>query len=222
MRFSTAYAAHSLLVAFVLLSAAFEVQAEQSQQSPSLSSLLSRFAAMPGLEARFREEKHIELLAAPLVSEGSLLFAPPGMLLRHTQSPAASTVLIRDGELRFTDGRRSGQVDLDANPTVRHFVESFVLLLAGDEAALRRLYDVTMTQDDPNVAESWELLLVPRPQAMRRVLRDVRLRGVGVTLREMRVREVSGDETVTTFTNVNPARRYTESERTRLFRIPSP
>lgn len=222
MRCSAACVTASLIAAFVVVSVGYEGRAEEAQRSVSLSSLLARFAAMPGLEARFHEEKHIALLEAPLVSEGSLHFAPPGMLLRQIRSPSSSTVLIRDGQLRFSDGRRSGQVDLDANPTVRHFVESFVLLLAGDEAALRVLYNITISQRDPSDDESWELVLVPRPRPMRHVLREVRLHGRGVVLQEMRVREVSGDETVTSFTDVNPARSYSEAERTRLFRVPSP
>lgn len=222
MRCSVACVTHSLIVALVVSSVGLEGRAEEAQRSISLSSLLARFAAMPGLEARFHEEKNIALLEAPLVSEGSLHFAPPGMLLRQIRSPAPSTVLISEGQLRFSDGRRSGQVDLSANPTVRHFVESFVLLLAGDEVALTMLYDITISQHDPGDSESWELVLVPRPQSMRRVLRDVRLRGSGVVLQEMHVREVSGDETVTTFSDVNPARSYTEAERARLFRVPSP
>jgi len=194
------------------------VRAEAVGSAMTFSELLRRFAAMPGLEARFREEKRIALLEAPLVSEGTLHFAPPDALVRRIQSPTPTTVIIDGGQLRYGDGRRTGQVDLDANPLVRHFVESFVYLLAGDEAAIRRLYDVTFTPS----ADGWELVLVPRREAMRRVLREVRVRGRGVVISQTRILEVSGDETLTTFTDVNTARRYTAAERARLLRLPPP
>src|SRR5689334_3239312 len=47
--------------------------------------LLRAFSGMPGLEARFREEKRIALLARPLTSEGRLFFTHPGLLLRRVE-----------------------------------------------------------------------------------------------------------------------------------------
>jgi len=64
-----------------------------------LEALVRGFAAMPGLSARFREEKHISLLQVPLVSEGVLYFAPPDRIARHVERPAPSTLLVRDDEL---------------------------------------------------------------------------------------------------------------------------
>ncbi len=182
-----------------------------------MSALLSRFAELPGLDARFREERYIALLEAPLVSEGTLRFAPPGKLLRQVTSPAPSTLLISDGRLVTYDGERRREMSLEANPVVRGFVESFVSFLAGDEAALRRLYDMTLTTGESG--EVWELTLVPRDAGMRRVLREVRLRGHGVILDEMRIHETSGDRSVTTFTQVDPTRRYSPAEQERVFRV---
>ncbi len=221
MRCFIAFAASNALMLLVLLVGQTAVRAEAAGQL-TLSTLLSRFAAMPGLEASFHEEKHITLLEVPLVSEGTIHFAPPSKLLRQITAPAKATVLVSDGQLRFSDGNRSDQVDLDQNPTVRHLVESFIYLLAGDEAALQRIYTTSLTSRPEDGPEAWELVLTPRPAEMQRLLIEVRLRGAGVVLREMRVREASGDQTVTTFSNVDPARRYSAAEQAQLFRLPSP
>jgi hypothetical protein len=222
MRFAAASARDALVaLALLALLAGLATPARAEQAAPlTFQALLARFAAMPGLEARFREERRIALLAAPLVSEGTLHFAPPGSLLRRVTSPAAQSVLIRDGVLSFNDGGRAGQLDLAANPTMRPMVESFGYLLGGDEAALRRVYDVRFSLRPADGAETWEAVLTPRPQELRRLLRDVRVRGVGVAVEELLVREASGDETLTTFTAVNPARRYTPAEQARLFSLP--
>ena len=105
-----------------------------------LTTLLARFAKSPGIFARFREEKHIAMLQAPLVNEGTIHFAPPGRLARHTTRPIASTLLIADNHVQFSDGTNGDSVDLGTNPVARAFVESFVMLLAGDRAGLERYF----------------------------------------------------------------------------------
>lgn len=219
MRFAAA-CARDALAALALLSALAAPARAEPGPPLTFQALLARFAAMPGLEARFREERRIALLAAPLVSEGTLHFSPPGSLLRRTTSPTPQSVLIRGGQLAFSEGGRTGQLDLSANATVRPMVESFGHLLAGDEAALRRIYDVRFSLRPADGPEAWEAALTPRSPELRRLLAEVRVRGRGVALEELRVREATGDETLTTFTAVDPARRYTPAEQARLFTLP--
>src|SRR6185312_8153260 len=59
-----------------------------------LSQLMAAFSRMPGLEARFVEEKRIGMLARPLTSSGRLYFARPGLLLRRVEQPQQSEVII--------------------------------------------------------------------------------------------------------------------------------
>ena len=206
----------ALLAAFVLAALASPAAAEQR---PSLESVLAPFAAMPGLEARFREEKHITLLAAPLVSEGTLHFAPPGRLARHVTSPAPSSVVVSGGTLSFGDGTRSGSIELGSSPAVRLFVDSFLAILAGDRRALEAVYTVGV---EPAEEGRWRLTLRPRRAAMRRILAEVVVTGRAAVLERMVVAEASGDSTVTTFEAVDPARRYGEDEARRIFAVPRP
>jgi hypothetical protein len=198
--------------------------AAESTPGLSVSGLLGRFAALPGVEARFREEKQIALLDAPLISEGRLSFVggDTPRLLRRTESPSASTVLIGGDRLTFHDGRRRRELDLNgpSGALLRNFVQSFLYLLAGDEAALRRLYDITLTPRSEDAPQGWLMILVPRDEAMRRVLNEVRLSGRGVLLEQMQVLEASGDRTTTVFSDVDTDRRFTPEERARVFRLP--
>ena len=61
--------------------------------------------------------------------------------------------------------------------------------------------------------------LRPRSGPVQRAFRDIVLRGRGFVLERMAIRETNGDETVTTFTEVDDARRYTPDELARLFRV---
>jgi hypothetical protein len=178
---------------------------------------MARLRAIPGMSASFREEKHIALLAKPLVSEGTVHYAPPGRLVRHTHAPSTSTVLLSQGTLRFGDGTTQETVDLAANPPLRAFVESFLHLLSGDRAALERAFAIELR---PGAGAAWEMTLRPKSAPLDKVIRRMTFAGDGVGLTRMRILEASGDEALTTFTAVDTQRRYTPAEIEQVFRLP--
>ncbi|MCO5169981.1 MAG: outer membrane lipoprotein carrier protein LolA [Planctomycetes bacterium] len=182
-----------------------------------LDDLLGRFRAMPGLEAAFHEEKRFALLDAPLVSEGTLHFQPPGRLARHVTAPARSTVLLDGDRLAFGDEHGRAEVDLARRPVVRLFVDAFVKVLAGDRPALERIFELEHAQGDD---DTWGLVLRPRASPLKDAIERLELRGRGVVLTRMRLVEVGGDETLTTFSGVDAARRYGPDEAARVFRLP--
>ena len=217
-----------LLLCACLLALPAQAQAQApvavtSVSSPALQELLARFAAMSGLSAKFREEKRMALLAAPLVNEGVLYFAPRGRLARHITAPAPATVLIDEGSLRYADAGGSETMSLDQNPALRLFVESFVKIFAGDRAALERMYTLSLTQLPASAdgVARWSLGLRPRVAPMTQIIERIEITGHDVTLETMRVIEVGGDETVTTFTEVDTKRRFTPQELTTLFTLPA-
>lgn len=182
---------------------------------PTLEALLQRFASSPGFEARFVEEKRIALLAVPLRSEGRIWFAPPGRLMRRVERPEPSAALIADGRLRMQQGDAVEEIAITDNPVLRGFIDSFRAVLAGDRAALARYYDATYTRNE----SGWELRLRPRDDALRRFLREIHLSGTGVVITEMRMTEMSGDETRTTFSQVDTRRSFSEAELRTIFRV---
>ncbi|MCB9595951.1 MAG: outer membrane lipoprotein carrier protein LolA [Sandaracinaceae bacterium] len=186
-------------------------------QTMTLRSLLTDFARLPGLEARFREEKRIALLAVPVRSEGRIWFANPGRLMRRVERPDPSSALIADGQLRMRSGDRTEELSIDTNPVLRGFVESFRAVLAGDQETLERFYRAELT---PGEGDQWSLRLLPRDRALAGFLREIHMRGHGVTIEEMRMIEVSGDETRTEFYDVSTSRRFSDAEAARIFRIP--
>lgn len=208
------------LRAFVALApvalAAFAGSARAQEAPPAdLEALLRRFASAPGFEARFEEEKRIALLAVPVRSEGRIYFASPGRLLRRVERPDPSVALIADGRLRMRQGERREELRVDDNPILRGFIDSFRAVLAGDREALARFYHAEYRPSD----DAWELTLRPRDAALARFLREIRLRGQGTVIRELRMVEVNGDETRTTFHDVNTARRFSDAEAQWLFRV---
>jgi hypothetical protein len=207
----------TLSVAIALVALPAVARAEAGPQL-SFETLLERFARLPGVEANFREEKRLAMLEAPLISTGRVAYCPPGQLLRRIEEPMAATVLVQQGRIQVEQGGRHRTVDLTNQPVMRHFVESFIHLLSGNRRALNELYRPQFALQGDTGSEQWELVLTPRRAELRQWLRMVILQGQGVTLSTMRVLEASGDETVTTFTNVNTSRTWTRQEQDRLFR----
>jgi hypothetical protein len=189
----------------------------EKSASPRLDQLLAEWKRAPGLYARFREEKHLAMLDAPLLTEGTIHFAPPARLARRAESPIASVLLIDGDKLRYGDAEGGQSVDLATNPVARLFVDSFVKLLAGDREGLERLFRVTLAA---RAGGGWRMTLAPRVAPMDKVIKELVLDGDGLVVRTLDVRETSGDWTHTVFSDVDVARRYTPAELGRLFRLP--
>jgi len=183
----------------------------------SLEELLGRFRRAPGLFARFTEEKHLAMLDSPIVTKGTIHFVPPRRLARRAESPIASTLIIDGDKVQMGDGSGGQELDLGTNPVARMFVDSFVKLLAGDQAGLERIFKIQLS---PRPKDGWQLVLVPRLPPMDKLIKDLTVRGEGLMVRELDVRESNGDWTHTTFTEVDVNRRYTPAELGQIFRMP--
>jgi hypothetical protein len=186
-----------------------------------MTALLARFAKAPGILARYREEKHLAMLQAPLTSEGTIHFTPPGRLARHTVKPIKSTLLIDDNKVQFGGAEGAESMDLGTNPVARAFVDSFVMLLAGNRAGLERYFTIHFTSlHGPKLPTgAWHLALVPRTSPMDKVIKEITLDGADLTISTMVLRESSGDWTSTVFQDVDVSHKYDAAEQARVFRI---
>lgn len=195
--------------------------AEPGAQAPTAGSvdadsLLVAFSKMPGLEAEFVEEKHLSLLAQPLVSRGRLFFTSPGLLRRAVSDPVPSTVIITPERLRMEDASGVQSIDLSSRPDLRPFVESLVWILAGNRQALHDAYAVTFVAATKADAQ-WTLTLAPKKEPLTHLIATITLRGNGLHVSEVVVTEKTGDSSVTRITRANPDRKFDAAERKRLF-----
>jgi hypothetical protein len=206
---------------FAALALAALAAAEPATAPSALESLARRFADMPGLEARFEEEKRLSLLLAPLASEGTLYYARPDLIARYTTAPAASSWVLRGDTLEVSgpDGVRS--LDLAGVPALQPLLHALRSLLRGDLPALERVFEIAF--DAPASADGpWKLRLTPREAPLRDVVSALEVEGAAGILSSLRIREVGGDETFERFSQVDPLRRFSEAERTRIFDVAAP
>jgi hypothetical protein len=181
-----------------------------------LEALGRRFAAMPGLSARFEEEKRLSLLRAPLKSQGTLYYAPPDRIARRVEQPAASTWVLHGDQLYIAEPKGVRSVDLTTQPALRPLIDALRLVLTGDLPALRDRFEVDFGASTAP-GGTWRLRLVPRPGPLRDLVTAIEVTGVDEILSTLRVLEVGGDETVNRFSDVDPARHFSEIELARFF-----
>ena len=226
-RWTRVPAARTLALLGALLAALVGAPGEaapSAQDDPplELESLAAEFAAMPGLSARFREEKHLALLQEPLVSRGVLYFARPRRLVRHMHEPVASTLLVQGEQIAFSGAHGIRTLDLAESPTLLALVDSIRLLLAGDVEALRESFRVEFESAGDSDERAWEIRLEPLPPPVREVIASIAIAGRGRTPLELRVVETGGDETLTRFSEVDTDRRFSDDELAEFFRVPAP
>ena len=196
-------------------------RAEGASAGPaSAAELLSAYARMPGLEARFVEEKQLSLLEKPITSSGRLYFARPGYLLRQVETPASAKVLITPERVTLRDGSGEQVLDLRTRPDVRPFVESLVWLLAGDQARLSKVYSLAF--DKAGDTGAWQLVLTPKQGPLAKLVAQICIQGKGLSVSEIKVREKGGDQTVTRIVEANAQRTFSKAERQKLFGVKGP
>jgi len=196
------------------------IDAPAEQKAPAdVDALLAGLSKAPGLYARFREEKHITLLQQPLVSEGSIYFAPPSRFARQTEKPIKSTLIVDGNQLHFGNDDGHESMNLGANPVARLFADSFVMLLSGNRAGLERIFKMQL-QAPPGQGDAWRLTLTPRVAPMDKMIKKLELRGRGLNLDELDVHEQTGDWTETRFSDVDLKRHYTPAEQAQIFKVP--
>lgn len=191
----------------------------------SVESLLAGMAGTRGVVARFDEVKELALLDQPIRSRGVLYFVPPDRMVRITEAPLRTALVVDGARIAFHDGSRNEPVDLSNEPTARQFVENFSVLFGADVERLRERYELTYQPPEesagsPGASAGWRMQLVPRSVLVRRVISEVVLRGDLRAIREITILESDGDRTVTSVSPIDVDRALTAAELARLFERP--
>lgn len=161
-----------------------------------LEQLMRGFAQVKSSTARFVERKHVGILDRPLESSGTLVYAAPGRLEKHTLAPRAESLVLDGDRLTLEDssqGRRR-TLDVQEAPVILAFVEGIRATLAGDLATLDRHYHVGLEGREGG----WRLTLKPRVREMRDFVSEIRIAGRGNRIDTIEILEAEGDRSVMT------------------------
>ncbi|MDB5820103.1 MAG: hypothetical protein JWQ11_3743 [Rhizobacter sp.] len=153
--------------------------------------------ASPRPEVRFTESRESPWLSAPAVSSGTLSMQP-GLLEKRVQTPRRETYrLLADRMQVESVGRDQAvivkELSFKEAPAVAALAHSLRLVMAGDLAALREHFDLTVSGE----ARLWSVRLVPRRTSISRTLQQIDMQGSYGQLMVIVTQEARGERTTT-------------------------
>ena len=164
----------------------------------SLPQLMARMQALHSATTRFVERRFVQMLNQPLQSSGTLSYTAPNRLQKQTLAPSPSSMTVEGDRLTIVqpDGK-TRTLSLSDSPEIGALVASIRATLAGDTATLERYYAPTLTGG----AGDWSLVLEPRDDRLRKLLKTIRIQGEGSVIRSIETVEHDGDRTEMTISS---------------------
>jgi hypothetical protein len=145
-------------------------------------------------QVSFVEQHFLSMLKRPVESYGELTYDAPNRLEKRTIEPRPETLLVEGEVVTVQRGRRSHVLDLKAYPQILPFIESIRATLAGDRAALERLFRVEFTGSEMR----WTLALTPRDAQLAKTVAEIRIDGSMDELSRVEIRQPDGDRSLMT------------------------
>ncbi|MFN3569570.1 MAG: LolA-related protein [Polaromonas sp.] len=157
-----------------------------------ITQLMQGLAQNKSGRASFVEKKYIALLDKPVESSGELLYTAPDRLEKRTFKPRPESMLIESGTLTVERNKRRMTLRLQDYPELVAFTESIRGTLAGDVAALRRVYNLELEGSE----ERWTLILRPVETRMLEVVQRIRIGGSRAEVKTIEIEQTDKDRSV--------------------------
>lgn len=161
-----------------------------------INQLMQGLAQNKSGRASFVEKKYIAVLDAPVESSGELLYTAPDRLEKRTLKPKPESLVIDGGTLTVERGKRRMVLRLQDYPELVAFTESIRGTLAGDTAALKRIYNLDLEGSE----ERWTLTLRPVETRMLDVVQRIRIGGSRAEVKTIDIEQTDKDRSVMVIT----------------------
>lgn len=181
----------ALGVALLLFAPAL-VHGDAAAGDADLGQLMSLLAQRRHGEALFTEEKYLSVLKQPLKSSGELIYDAPDHLEERVVTPRPQSIVLDHGVLSMHIGAHMRTVRLADYPELAPLIDSIRATLAGDRAALERVFAVEYAGS----LDDWRLNLTPRDPRVGASLAWIELQGARDAVREVRVSQRDGDRSI--------------------------
>lgn len=166
--------------------------AGQPSSPDELGQLMQLLAKRKHGEVTYVEKDYLAVLDRPLVSSGILVYDAPDHLEKRELKPKAESVVLDHGVVTMQRGQRTYHLDLSSYPEVAPYVDSVRATMAGDRAALERVFKVSFAGS----LQHWELGLVPLDRKVARGVRKIRIEGAEGDVQSVEIDKPNGDRSV--------------------------
>jgi len=175
-----------ITVGLLLLFVAFPAAAGEW----GVKDLMASLGESSGYRATFRETKHLEVVAEPLVLKGTLLYDPPDHLKKVVTDPHEKIYDIRGDALTIASPEEGARtLSVDRHPMLRTFVDTLRGVLSGDLQSLKAHYRLTL-EGQPT---DWRLRLEPTQKDVAERIRYVLVQGGADRVHSVKTVEANGD-----------------------------
>ena len=183
-----------LLAALSAAAAAANINPPPRAGTSDLDTVMGLLAQRQHGRVEFVEQKFLSILDHPIESSGELLYDAPDRLEKRTLLPRAETLLLDGSVLTMERGGHRRVLDLRRYPQIQPFVESIRATLAGDRAALERVFHVEFAGG----VRRWSLTLAPLDRQLQRAIKQVQIDGSQDQLQRIEIRQTDGDRSLMT------------------------
>ena len=188
----------------------------EAQRGAAIDPVFALFK-LDRMRATFAEEKTVKLLARPLKSAGTIVFARDKGVARVTTAPKASSVVITPTTLKIKDAKHSEEIPLDKSKDLKAFALVFPSVLRGDRVALEKSFELGLYGSDK---DRWALVFTPRTDSLKKIIAKIAVHGTKGDITRVEISETSGDVTNLTLSDIERDRDVADSEITAAFGAP--
>jgi hypothetical protein len=125
-----------------------------------------------------------------------MIYDAPDHLEQRTEKPRPQSVVLDHGIVTMQIGQRHRVLRLADYPQLAPLIDSIRATLAGDRAALERVFELGFT----GTLEHWQLRLEPHDAQLAATLKRIDMQGERDAVREVQVQQSDGDRSVMSIT----------------------
>lgn len=158
--------------------------------------LLTRLGAqtqeIQNLQGRFEQQKNIAVLPVPLMSSGRFALEQGKSIDWQLLEPVQQTIRLSPNGITLESGGKAGKLG-EAMPAqgAETLTKVFMAVVSGQWETLSEYFEIEASGD----ADKWQLLLLPRSQALAAYIRQIEIRG-GEFTEQLDIAEANGDSTI--------------------------
>jgi hypothetical protein len=142
----------------------------------------------------FVEEDYLAVLDRPVRSSGELFYDRPERLEKRTLTPHPASIVLEHGSVTIQARGHTHVLALHDYPQVAPLIESLRATLAGDQAALEHVFQVSFAGS----LEHWTLTLVPLDAKLKGAAQEIHIEGARNELQTLSILLPDGDRSVMT------------------------
>jgi len=181
--------------------------------TPPLEQIQATVARPDILCGNFRQQKKLDGIKAPLVSEGRFcVHAEKGILWRHLKPFEQTLRVTKDEIVMMQGGRVTNRLDANEEPMVRMINSVLLALVSGDIAPIQDLFDI-----DARIKSGfWNVSLRAKNPQLARAVSKVFFDGRNY-VQTILIRRENGDETRIVFSGIHTGADALNPDEARLY-----